>query len=147
MVGNGELYPECLAEAQQRGLIGGILTMRPGVPGREVPATLSALDIAVLPGSTDIICPIKIQEYMAAGLPTIAPDYLCNREVITHGKTGMLFTPGDEVALAKAILELSRGRELRQHMSRVARAEVASRFTWERTWGKTLRQIFDRIEP
>jgi glycosyltransferase involved in cell wall biosynthesis len=146
MIGNGEQYPECLAEAQQRGLIGGILTMGLGVPGHEVPAILSALDIAVLPGSTDIICPIKIQEYMAAGLPTIAPDYPCNREVITHGKTGMLFTPGDEAALAKTILELSRDRELRQHMGLAARMEVATRFTWEKTWGKTLRQIFARIE-
>ena len=94
MLGDGKDYYKCAAMAGRLGLLdSGLLMMKPRIPKEEVPGVLAALDIAVLPGSTDIICPIKIQEYMAAELPSVLPDYACNREVIEQGKTGMLFQP------------------------------------------------------
>ena len=107
---------------------------------------LSALDIAVLPGSTDIICPIKVQEYMASGLPAIVPDYPCNREVIADGVTGMLFEPKNERALADKILVLAKDKNMRQHMGDMARQEVLKRFTWEETWGRALNEVFNRLK-
>jgi glycosyltransferase involved in cell wall biosynthesis len=144
MVGAGKEYLESRKIAESLGLLDGILTMKPGVPKDEVPGILAALDIAVLPGSTDIICPIKIQEYMACELPSVAPDYACNREVLRDGVTGALFTPKDEADLAAKIIHLADNRELREEMGRRAREEVIRRFSWEATWGAALECVLER---
>lgn len=145
MIGRGEEFPESHRLAEKLGLLDANLIMRPTVPLQQVAGILSALDIAVLPGSTEIICPIKIQEYMASGLPTAAPDYECNREVIDDGKTGVLFTPKNEQELAKAISSLAEDRDMRMKMGQEARDEVEHRFTWEKTWGAALDDICQKV--
>jgi len=141
MVGTGKEYDKMRRLAEKNGLLGSAIIMKPGVPPHEVPGILAALDIAVLPGSTDIICPIKIQEYMATELATLAPDYACNREVIDNGRTGMLFTPKDERALAEKIAMLAQDHAMRRTMGQKARKEVEHCFTWEKTWGAALARI------
>ena len=141
MVGAGKEYPDSRKLAEDLGLLEDILIMKPGVPKEEVPGILAALDIAVLPGSTDIICPIKIQEYMACELPSVVPDYACNREIIRHGETGMFFKPHDEQDLAKQICLLAEDTGMRQRIGQEARREVTQRFSWENTWGAALEKI------
>lgn len=141
MVGAGKEYSDTRALANSLGVLDDSLVMKPGVPQGEVPGVLSALDVAVLPGSTDIICPIKVQEYMASALPSVVPDYACNREVVEDGVTGALFRPKDESSLAEAILGLAASDELRTEMGRRARFEVSRRFTWEATWGRALDSV------
>jgi len=138
MVGDGKEYAETRALAEKKGLAGSLIYFLPPVPLQEVPSILSGLDVAVLPGSTDIICPIKIQEYMAAELATIAPDYKCNREVITDGETGILFEPKNEAALAEKIMLLAKDETYRMKLGKQARTEIFSKFTWEKTWGVAL---------
>lgn len=145
MVGNGEEYAFCHAMAEDKGLREPMFMMRPGIPGKEVPELLAALDVAVLPGSTDIICPIKIQEYMAAGLPALAPDYPCNREVIEDRVSGMLFNPKDEHSLAESLVWLAGSRSRRERLGSSARKVAEERFSWEMTWGSALREVFSRI--
>ena len=144
MVGAGKEYPASRKIAEDLGLLDNILVMKPGVPKDKVPGILSALDIAVLPGSTDIICPIKIQEYMACELPSVVPDYACNREVLRDGETGALFKPRDETALAEKIILLAGNPKLRVEMGRRAREEVIRRFSWEATWGAALETVLER---
>jgi glycosyltransferase involved in cell wall biosynthesis len=144
MVGAGKEHQESRTLAEKLGLLDNILMMKPGVPKHEVPGILAALDIAVLPGSTDIICPIKIQEYMACELPSVVPDYACNREVLRDGETGMLFKPKDESALAKKIAILAADQKLREAIGRRAREEVIRRLSWEATWGAALETVLER---
>ena len=47
--------------------------------------------------------PIKIFEYMAAGLPIIASDFPIWREIITEANSGVLVNPEDIVAIRDAI--------------------------------------------
>jgi glycosyltransferase involved in cell wall biosynthesis len=145
MVGAGKEYDKTRRLAEKRGLLGAEVIMKPGVSKDEVPGILAALDIAVLPGSTDIICPIKIQEYMAGELPSVIPDYACNREVIRDWDTGALFMPKDEAALAEKILRLASDRELRERMGRRAREEVITRFNWKVTWGAALETVLEQM--
>lgn len=144
MVGAGMEYPASRRLAESLGLLEGMLTMKPGVPKDEVPGILAALDIAVLPGSTDIICPIKIQEYMACELPSVVPDYACNREVLRDGETGMLFKPKDAEALAAKIVSLSVSKKQREEMGKRAREEAMRRFSWGATWGAALKTVLER---
>lgn len=145
MVGAGKEYPKARRTAEERGLLGTQLLMEPGVPAAQVPGILAGLDIAVLPGSTDIICPIKVQEYMASGLPVVVPDFACNREVVSDGITGLLFTPGDERDLAEKIRFLAQNATVRERIGRQAREEILRRFTWERTWGEALQTILHAV--
>ena len=144
MVGDGLEYNASRALAERLGVLeADILMMRPKVAANEVAAILSALDIAVLPGSTKIICPIKVQEYMAAGLPTVLPEYPANREVITQGQTGTFFTPADAQSLADCLVYLARDATLRDRLGKQARETVGKHFTWERTWGAALEMIVE----
>ncbi|RKY10269.1 MAG: hypothetical protein DRP66_00170 [Planctomycetota bacterium] len=141
MVGTGKQYPETVELAEKFGLLDKMIMMKPWVKPEIVPQILSALDVAVLPGCTNIICPIKVQEYMSLELPSVIPDYSPNRDVINDGLTGMLFTPGNEQSLADKLEVLIKDQNLRVRMGRQARSEVIKRFSWEKTWGKALNEI------
>lgn len=144
MLGAGRDADLCRRRAKELGLLDQGLMMRPSIPSRDVPGILSALDIAVLPGSTDIICPIKVQEYMASELPSVMPDYPCNREVVTDGENGVLFKPGDEQALAEAILRLASDPDLRARIGAAGRKVIEERFSWAATWGAALQTVIHR---
>lgn len=145
MVGAGKQYKKARQLAKQRNLLGSMIMMKPWVPAEMVPKVLSALDIAVLPGCPDNMCPIKVQEYMAMELATLVPDYPGNREVITEGQTGMLFEPKNEQSLAEKLSLLAKDSKTRADLGKQARQEVLRRFTWEQTWGKILQEIMRRI--
>lgn len=141
LVGQGEQYAKARALAERLGLLGTTLAMEPWVPKEQVPGVLSAMDIAVQPGTTDIICPIKVLEYMAMALAVVLPDYACNREVIDHYRTGWLFKPEDADALANAFVALASDGVLRNLIGREAREAVSLRFRWEQTWGAALEEV------
>lgn len=143
MVGAGKEYSQTHELAVKLGLLDELVVMRPGVPNKEVPGILAALDIAVLPGSTDIICPVKVQEYMACELPVVLPDYSCNREVVRDRETGFFFEPKNATSLAEMISLLAANSGLRRSVGERARAEVLRRFTWEATWGAALSAALD----
>jgi len=107
----------------------------------DVPNWLSAMDAAVLPGCLEIICPIKVQEYMAAGVAPIVPDTEANREVVDPGRTGLLFEPKDAESLAQQVGTLSANPSLTRELGRAARQAVLDKFTWRATWGKALQDI------
>jgi glycosyltransferase involved in cell wall biosynthesis len=115
------------------------------VPPSDVPDWLAAADAGVLPDCTDIITPIKVQEYMALGLPTLVPDYPANREVLENGRTGLLFTPRSADAISDALLRLASTPELCKEIGEAAGRLARERFTWESTWGKALNDIGLRI--
>ena len=109
------------------------------VDSRRVPAYLSMFDAAVLPDCLDIICPIKVQEYMAAALPVVVPNYEANREVVTDGDTGLLFTPKNHADLAGCLLKLIENHPaLGRSIGDRAHSLVRTRLNWEATWGKAL---------
>ena len=142
MVGNGKDYQKVRNLAKNYGLLDTQVFFIPPVSKEEVPFMLSAMDIAILPGSTDIICPIKVQEYMAMRLATIVPDYKCNREVVKHGKTGVLFIPFDQNSLANSVLDLARNKPLREELGISARKEIEENYSWNNTWVKALKEVF-----
>jgi glycosyltransferase involved in cell wall biosynthesis len=145
MVGAGKEYQGSRKLAEDLGLLDDMLIMLPGVPKDEVPGILSALDVAVLPGSTDIICPIKVQEYMAASLPAVIPDYACNREIVTDQVTGILFKPGDAADLAGKLEYLATNSMFRVEVGKNAALAAKQSFSWEATWGRALNDIIARI--
>ncbi len=114
------------------------------VPHEKVSQYLAASNAAALPDCTDIICPIKIQEYMAMGITPVLPDYEANREVVEHDVTGLLFKPRDATVLAQELRRLQRDPELGRRIGAAARDRAREKFSWENTWGRAIEEIRER---
>lgn len=114
------------------------------VPHESVPHYLAAADAAILPDGTDIICPIKILEYMAMGVPPLLPDYEANREVVEHDVTGLLFEPGNAKALHDQLRRLQKDPKLGRKLGIAARERAKNQFSWEATWGRAIEDIYER---
>ena len=78
---------------------------------------------------------------MASKLPSVVPNYACNREVLADMRTGVLFEPGNEVDLAEKIECLARDSELRKSIGQAAQKDVMERFSWQTTWVKAVENI------
>jgi L-malate glycosyltransferase len=125
LAGDGPLRPELENLARRLGISDRALFLG---ERRDVPAVLAALDISVLPSSSESLSNV-ILESMAAGVPVVAADVGGNSELVQHGKTGLLFHAGDEQGLTAALETLISQAELRKSLGtcarEVARAEYA----------------------
>ena len=107
------------------------------VPQEEGPAHLAAMDILVAPhvpnadGSRFFGSPTKLFEYLAMGRAIVASRLEQIGEVLEDGRTALLVPPGDEAALAAAILRLIDRPEERNRLGAAARGAAVSLHTWE----------------
>ncbi len=76
--------------------------------------------------------PNKVFDYMAAGRPTVLAIDGVIREVIEAARAGVFVPPGDDAALAEAVLALSADRQQAAEMGRRARAYVVEHFDRQR---------------
>lgn len=143
LVGNGKDYRKCKTIAKNFGILNNGLWMINGIPKSEVPMYLSSMNYTILPGSTTIICPIKIMEYMAIGSVVLAPNYDCIKEVIEHNKDGYLFDGNNLDKISSDILKLSNNAEKLSKLSLNAEKKAREIFTWEKTWGRVLTEIIN----
>jgi len=104
-------------------------------PGN-VPYWIRAFDVAVAPFPRNdhyafFMSPLKLFEYMAAGVPIVATDLPSIREVLRHGENAWLVEPGNDKALAAAITGVLEDAVLSGKLAANAR-HAADRYTWER---------------
>lgn len=141
LVGDGKDKKLCEELAIKEDLLDKYIFMVPRVSKEDVPNYLSAMDITILPGSTDIICPIKVMEYMAAESVVLVPNYECNREVIDGYTNGFLFTPFDENSIVDVLSMVNDDRSILRKMGETARTCVNHYYTWDKTYGVVLKKI------
>jgi glycosyltransferase involved in cell wall biosynthesis len=138
LVGDGATHPEVAKFVAQNNLSERvILTGR--VSHKEVPGLLAAMDIAVLPSAGDYTSPVKLFEFMACGIPPIAPDFAPIREVLKPDRTGWLFKAGDLDGAVEAVLERSQDPQRLREVGAAARAYIAA----ERQWRNNILQLLD----
>lgn len=87
---------------------------------------------------------LKLLDYKAAGLPTIASGENGQPTMIQHEHNGWIVPPCDESALVDAILRLSTDVKLRKRMGRAARVEAEQNHGWNQT-AKCLGQLFYEV--
>jgi glycosyltransferase involved in cell wall biosynthesis len=100
----------------------------------EAIARLRSWDVGVapyLPLEDFYFSPLKVVEYMAAGLCPVASDVGDLSALLDGGGRGILVPAGDARRLATAFLELARDRERAAGLGRRARAYVLEAHTWE----------------
>ena len=105
------------------------------VDPEEVPRFLVSMDAAVAPHLADetfYFSPLKVYEYMAAGLPVVASRLGQLVELAEEGRCALLCAPGDAGAFAQALGLLRQDPELSRRLSRAAREKVLRESSWDR---------------
>jgi glycosyltransferase involved in cell wall biosynthesis len=132
LVGNGPEAAVLRQRSDELGL-GDSVHMTGNVPHHVVPEMLRAMDLTVAAYAADAdeyFSPVKLFEYMAMALPVVAARIGQAREVIEHGRTGWLYTPGDAADLAGVIRAVAAEPDLGREVGAAARERVLNEFTW-----------------
>jgi len=134
LIGDGPEAPAARREAE-------------GVPGvlftgiirhAEMPAHVAAADVGVAPFDLTAHAPLalgfywsplKIFEYMAAGLPVLAPAVDRMPALVTAGVEGVLYSPPDDRGLAAALESLT-DPALRARLGAAARLRALADYSW-----------------
>lgn len=99
-----------------------------------VPGLLASMDVGVAPYpklDRFYFSPLKVLEYMAAGLPVVASRIGTLAHLIRHEDNGLHCAPGDAAGLADALERLNEDRSWRIDLGRQARATVIRDHTWD----------------
>jgi glycosyltransferase involved in cell wall biosynthesis len=111
----------------------------------ELPAYLAAMDAAVIvapPGQPFHYSPLKLAEYLAAGLPVVAPAAGQLAERLTDGVDAIVVPPHNVDAVAAALRRLRDDHEERARLGKAAR--VAAEAEW--SWDHQVRRVIDALD-
>lgn len=104
------------------------------VPHSEVERYYALTDVMAYPRKksrlTDLVTPLKPLEANAQMQLVAASDVGGHRELVRHGKTGVLFTPDDPAACAAALADLVDRRDEWDAIRQAARDHVKTRHDW-----------------
>lgn len=107
-----------------------------------IPAELARLDVGVAPypPSADeaYFSPLKVYEYLAAGLPVVASRVGQIPDAVDEPLTGLLVTPGSVGELAGALESLRDAPLARRRMAEAARRVAVARHDWSRVLASIL---------
>ncbi len=107
----------------------------------EVPKFLSIFDIAIFPFTNDYCSPLKLFEYLGAGLPVIGPDTSTVRHIFEDG-VHLKLAKQDGSDFINTILELKNNPALRKTLGENGKKLVMEEFTWE----KNAQRVVDHIQ-
>ena len=110
------------------------ITLTGPVPHQAVPGLLACADVGVAPYpelEDFYFCPLKVIEYLTAGLPVVASDIGDMAKLVAHGRTGLLVPPGNSRALAQALTELYDDPRQRARFGSRARRRAESQHGWD----------------
>lgn len=108
------------------------------LPHAILPSALAAADIGVAPFDAMrhaplrlgfYWSPLKLYEYMAVGLPVVAPALPRLGRLVEHGREGLLYDPIEPRALDNALIALA-DVAVRKRMGAAARERVVRDFSW-----------------
>jgi glycosyltransferase involved in cell wall biosynthesis len=134
-IGDGPELPNVRAEAAQIPHI----VFTGALPHSQMPASLAAADIGVAPfdlGAHGPLSlgfywsPLKVFEYMASGLPVVAPAADRLPALIGHERDGLLYDPAAPGALA-SMLERLIDPALRRGLGSAARERAVREYSWK----------------
>lgn len=124
MVGEGPMAAEMAALAGQLGLQRSLhfLGLR-----QDMPAVCNELDVLVSSSHSEAM-PLALMEAMASGLPVVATRVGGVPDMVEHGESGWLVSPGDFNDIANRCAGLLADPALRQRMGGRARQRTVERF-------------------
>ena len=131
IVGDGDYRSEALELVSALGLEDRISFTDP-VPIEKLPQLLQEASVGLVPNrpssATHLMLPVKLLEYTALGIPSIAPRLRTIQRYFDCDSV-RYFEPGNEISLANAIADLFHDCELRHGITLRGQA-VARRISW-----------------
>lgn len=97
--------------------------------GTDLASAFSSLDVLVASGELETFCQV-IQEAMASGVPVVAPRAGGPLDLIDHGVTGLLYSPGSRTSMEKQVHRVLSDELLRNRIVEAAQQQVAQR-SWQ----------------
>jgi len=85
-----------------------------------------------------VALPVKMFEYMAAGLPVIASDFPLWRSIVEESGCGLVVNPLDPKEIAEAIDQILSNPERAREMGESGRRAILGKFNWGVEIGKLL---------
>ena len=134
IIGDGPEKDNILKDVKERNLSEAVCFYGAVNPD-EIPGLLASMDVATAPYPNQdnfYFSPLKIFEYMAAGLPTVASEIGQIPRIIKSGENGLLVKPGDSKALTSALLKLYFDKTLSEKLGLEARSLVLNKYTWNK---------------
>ena len=143
VAGDGPVRAELDVRAHDLGLDGRVHWLGQ-VTHRRIPQVLAACDVALAPYPAlqeFSFSPLKLYEYLAAGIPVVASAIGQIPQALDGGRWGSLATPGDPRALAAGIAGV-----LRDLGAAAARAELARAYALaEHGWTNRAQQVLTAV--
>jgi glycosyltransferase involved in cell wall biosynthesis len=133
LVGDGPERSRVEQLAAERGVA---LVCTGTVPHDDVPEYLAAMDVALVLASGEgpfHYSPLKLAEYLAAGLPVVAPRAGALTTQLHDRVDSVLVHAGDPDELADALRWLRDDAGARERIGREALAAAAARWSWDRS--------------
>lgn len=144
LVGDGADMPAVKAAIQAEGeSLENALSLAGWQEHSGIPGFLKTFDLAIFPFTNDYCSPLKLFEYLGAGVPTIGPDTPAVREVFEDGVHLMLVNQ-DGSNFISAILELKNNPRLGNALGRKGQQRVLSEYTWKKNAERVVSHIQSR---
>jgi len=83
--------------------------------------------------------PVKMFEYMSAGLPVIASNFDLWREIIEHNQCGICIDPANPKQIAQAINYLHQNPEVALAMGRNGQVAIRQKYNWQSEESKLIK--------
>lgn len=131
--GAGEARDECIQLSESLG-VADIVHFYLPLPIEVLAKKLTSMDLGVIPNrnsaATDLMLPVKLLEYVALGIPVVAPrlkaiQYYFREDMVSF------YEPENVDSMAKAILRLYENPSLRKEQAEKAKAFL-DKYGWEK---------------
>lgn len=143
VAGDGPDRKECERRLVSAGLAD-VIRFLGWVKRENLPALYSQHDVLLFPSRFEGLG-LSLVEAMAGGCVPVASRITGATDfVVTHGKTGLLFSPGDTNAAARLIAELAFDPRRRSEMRDRCRAEIPQRFGVD-SHARAFLDVVDRV--
>jgi glycosyltransferase involved in cell wall biosynthesis len=109
-----------------------------------VPELLAQMDAAAAPYPRlrgFYFSPLKVFEYLAAGVPVVASDIGQVGEILVNGETALLHRPGAVTDMARQIEALRQHPELAARLAAAGQRLIRRRFTWRHNADRLVKLI------
>ena len=111
-----------------------ILFFHKMVPVEELPGALAEMDVGVIPNrksvATELMLPVKMMEYIALGIPVVAPKLKAIQNYFTEEMVSF-FEPDNIDTMAETILKLYQDSSRRKSQGEKAKAFI-KQYGWEK---------------
>lgn len=139
LVGDGPNLPDTIADAAEAGIT---VTSTGAVDPLEVPGLLATADLAAAPypAGKAYFSPLKVAEYLAAGLPTVASGVADLPNLFSRVELALV-EPGDQDGFTEALAHLATDADARARMADAGLRAVQERFSWAAVVDRVLEEV------